>query len=136
MNAPKLQRTLAVALALALAGASVAQSNAPAAPADLAAKRAEMARLQQEMSELGKRMASMDPTHALEWIRSLPMVGEPLAPRHEQSKKPDTLQAWAPQDSISHAEAMLAHTERKMANLKLLLDLPEQNPDRPGPWAA
>jgi hypothetical protein len=67
---------------------------------------------------------------------NLRLVGEPLAPRHEQSKKPDTLQAWAPQDSISHAEAMLAHTERKMANLKLLLDLPEQNPDRPGPWAA
>jgi predicted PurR-regulated permease PerM len=36
-------------------------------------------RLADEVVELGKRMASMDPTHALEWIRSLPMVGEPLA---------------------------------------------------------
>lgn len=59
MNTPKLKHALAAALALALAGASAAQSGAPAAPADLAAKRAEMARLQDEMAELGKRMAEL-----------------------------------------------------------------------------
>ncbi|MCZ8165986.1 PDZ domain-containing protein [Silanimonas sp.] len=59
MNTTKLKHALAAALALALAGASAAQSGAPPAPADLAAKRAEMARLQDEMSELGKRMAEL-----------------------------------------------------------------------------
>lgn len=59
MNTPKLKHALAAALALALAGASAAQSGAATAPADLAAKRAEMARLQEEMAELGKRMADL-----------------------------------------------------------------------------
>ena len=63
-------RILAAALALAIAGGTLAQSPstpaaAPAAPttsatpADLAAKRAEMARLQREMQQLGQRMGEL-----------------------------------------------------------------------------
>lgn len=59
MNTPSLKRSLAAALALALAGACGAQSSAPPAPTDLAAQRAEMARLQEEMSTLAKRMAEL-----------------------------------------------------------------------------
>lgn len=57
-------------------------------------------------------------------------LGEGTTPKHE------TLHAWSPGDSIAHAEDALAHAERKMANLKLLLNMPQRDPDGNGPWAA
>jgi hypothetical protein len=65
----------------------------------------------------------------------LRLVGEPMPeslPAQERAK----LSSWVPEDSIAGAEAALAHAERKMANLRLLLQLPDRDPDARGPWAA
>lgn len=81
-------------------------------------------------------MVGNSPNNATQSPSQLRLVGESAAQRLEQPSKAETLHAWSPGDSISHAEDALAHAERKMANLRLLLSMPDRDPDRTGPWAA